>query len=274
MGISIWDQDRKTLSPLAFDKSGDISLNITPLWTIEGDRIVYLSFREASYILNWKSSTGTGIEEPLISNMLASIGIAVPSSWSEDGKTMILTQGHIGDGRDDSDIIALSMEGDRTWEPLLNEEYSEFQPRISDDGQWMAYTSNESGRDEVYVRPFPDVNKWRKPVSVNGGDNPLWSPDGRKLFYLNDGAVIAVTLETEPEFRLGKPVTLFHGNYVGSNPSFYRDFHVWDIHPDGKRFLMLKPLESEDQVYETASPRKINIVLNWFEELKKLAPVQ
>ena len=106
------------------------------------------------------------------------------------------------------------MEGDHKWKLLLRERYNEFQPQISPDGRWMAYTSDESGKYEVYVRPFPEVDKGRWQVSTSGGDSPLWSPDGRELFYRNGDAVMAVSVKTDPTFSLETPKTLFRGTYV------------------------------------------------------------
>jgi serine/threonine-protein kinase len=158
----------------------------------------------------------------------------------------------------------LSIEGDRAHKTLLQANYSENEPRISPDGRWMAYASDESRKNEIYVRPFPDVNKGRWQVSTNGGETPLWSPDGRELFYLNGDAVMAVAVATKPTFNIvGTPQILFRGTYVPS-----REHDTWDIAPDGKRFLMMK----EAGVTAGGGPRKINIVVNWFEELKQRVP--
>jgi hypothetical protein len=135
----------------------------------------------------------------------------------------------------------------------------------------MVYTSLESEKFEIYVRPFPDVNKGgRWQVSTSGGDTPLWSPDGRVLFYLNDDAVIGVPVETEPVFKAGIPETLFRGTYVRLSTN---DGQPWDISPDGKRFLMMK----DPQAVASGGgglPRQINIVQNWLEELKQRVPVK
>lgn len=129
----------------------------------------------------------------------------------------------------------------------------------------MAYASNESGRYEVYVRPFPEVNKGKWQVSTGGGDSPLWSQDGRELFYRSDDSVTAIAVQTEPTFKCGKPVPLFRGTYVGFSMA---DRMAWDISPDGKRFLMMKEVVSTAKPTAPEGPRKINIVVNWFEELK------
>ena len=138
---------------------------------------------------------------------------------------------------------------------------------ISPDGRWMAYSSNEFGKGEVYVRPFPDVNsggRWQ--VSTSGGTSPLWSPDGRELFYRNGDTTMAVEVETESTFKSGKPQTLFRG--FQNSP-----YAIWDIHPDGSRFLMIKESTVDTSTEDTPRP-KITVVTNWFEELKERVPAE
>jgi hypothetical protein len=134
----------------------------------------------------------------------------------------------------------------------------------------MAYISNESGKPEVYVRPFPDINKGKWQVSATGGDSPLWSPDGQELFYRNGDAVMAVKVETDPAFKPGKPAVLFQGKYV---PHLADSGPTWAIGCDG-RFLMMKAVEIAGKAPMAESSRKINVVLNWLEELKQRVPVK
>jgi serine/threonine-protein kinase len=237
-----------------------------PLWTPDGKRIAYTSTREVALgSIYWKPADGTGFDERLGSAPTGQISY-LPFSWSGDGKILV-TLGYAAIGAED--IGALSMEGERKWRPLLNEKHSESVPEVSHDGRWLAYHSNESGEREVYVRPFPDVNKGKMKVSVRGGTCPLWSPDGRKLYYRSGDAVMAVSVETESALKFGKPEILFRGPYT---PSSGREGHPWDISPDGKRFLMMK--ESGATTAAEMGPRRINIVLNWFEELKQRLPVK
>ena len=146
---------------------------------------------------------------------------------------------------------------------LLQEKSNPVLPRISPDGRWIAYQSNESGKSEIYVRSFPDVTQGKWQVSTSGGNTPLWSPDSRELFYRSGDATMAVPVETVPTFKPLIPTALFRGNY--SRASWVDETYL-DISPDGKRFLMMKEVEAE-------APRKINIVVNWFEELKKRVPI-
>jgi hypothetical protein len=131
----------------------------------------------------------------------------------------------------------------------------------------MAYASNESGRFEVYARPFPDVNKGKWQVSTSDGNTPLWSPDDRELFYRIGDAAMAVAVETEPTFKPGKPRVLFRATFPGPSGADVTDNTFWDTSSDGKRFLKLKEASAEP-------PRKINIVVNWFEELKQRVPAK
>jgi len=165
------------------------------------------------------------------------------------------------------------MEGDHAQKALLQQASVERSPKISPDGRWMAYTSNESGREEIYVRPFPEVNKGRWQISTSGGGGPLWSPDGRELFYLNGDAVMSVSVKTEPSFDIvGTPQqVLFRGTFVGPDLG---EGTPWALSPDGKRFLMMKTVPQTDKAPAAEAPRRINIVLNWFEELKQRVPVK
>jgi hypothetical protein len=134
----------------------------------------------------------------------------------------------------------------------------------------MAYWSTETGQWGIFVRPFPEVNQGKWQVSTVPGESPRWSPDGREIFYISQtgDAVMAVSVETEPTFSAGKPRELFRGTFVAG----YQASPPYDIHPDGKRFLMIKPPPGAISTVATG-PRKITIVLNWFEELKERVPV-
>jgi eukaryotic-like serine/threonine-protein kinase len=259
--IWIWDIARKILTRLTFNKGIDRS----PIWTLDGKRIAFVSYREgASSSVYWRAADGTGDDEKLGS---VSGGRTVLSSWSADGKAMVFE-----DYREATQLASigmLSIEGDRKWKPLLQDEYTQANPQISPDGRWMAYFSMESGKAEIYVRPFPKVNSGKWQVSFGGGQEPRWSPDGRELFYRNGDAMMAVAVETAPTFKAGLPKELFRGNYS----SYYG--HSWDIRPDGKKFLMIQPPASTQAAPTAAAPRpKINIVVNWFEELKQRVPTK
>jgi serine/threonine-protein kinase len=236
----------------------------TPLWTPDGKRIVFWSNREEDGIY-WKSSNNTGNVEkigPISGRWI------FPSGWSEDGKTLLLEVG--SEDNDGKDIIVMSMADDYPTKKLLTNEYLERDPRISPDGRWMAYTSNESGQNEIYVRPFPEVEGGIWQVSTGGGHSPLWAPDGRELFYRSEVSVMAVPIETEPTFKMrGRPEELFRDMY------FMNTFgYSWDISRDGKTFLMIQRIGVENSESTPEIPPKMAIVTDWFEELKERVPVE
>jgi len=260
--IWILDLVRNTKTRLTFDPVTDRF----PFWTSDGKRIAFHSDR--NFGIYQRASDGTGKDEPLCSMHGREV---FPWSWSGDGKSLVVEVAASATG-ENSDIGVLSMEGDHTIRLILREKYSEFQPRISPDGKRIAYTSNESGKNEVYIRLFPKVEEGRWQVSTSGGDSPLWSPDGRELFYLNGDAVMAVPVKTERGFGLETPQVLFRGTFVPAS-SVVGDRNPWDISPDGKRFLMMK--ESTSDTSKGPVPRpQINIVLNWTEELKQRVPTK
>jgi serine/threonine-protein kinase len=234
-----------------------------PLWSRDGKRIAFVSYANKSKLeLYWKAADGTGKDELLLSLPSSAI---YPWSWSDNGKTLVLAT-NMGEGLD---IRALSMEGDHKVRMLLMEKYHETQPKISPDGKWMAYVSNESGNLEVYVRPFPEVDKGKWQVSTSGGAGPLWSPDGRELFYFSGDAFIAVPVKTEPAFSFETAKILFQGKYFNDGP-----IKAWDISPDGKRFLMIKDVTPTAKPAVPEAPRKITVVVNWTEELKQRVPAK
>ena len=167
------------------------------------------------------------------------------------------------------DIWVVSMEGDRKPRIFLQTPFEESSGQFSPDGHWVAYVSNESGRNEVYVRPFPGPGgKWQ--VSTEGGSELAWNPKGKELFFRTGGQkekMMVVEVQTQPTFTAGKPRLLFEGAYGANGPTAAGAFY--SVSPDGQRFLMTK---APDQ--QQTSLTQINVVLNWFEELKKKVPVK
>jgi hypothetical protein len=150
-------------------------------------------------------------------------------------------------------------------QPLLHTSFSERNPHLSPDGHWMVYESDESGQNEIYVRPFPDVDAGRWQVSAGGGVQPVWARSGRELFYRNGPALMAVPIQTAPVFSAGKPTMLFQGQYLlGPGGPTY------DISPDGRRFLMVK--QGSNSPIGAGVPFRFVIVENWIEDLKRLVP--
>jgi serine/threonine-protein kinase len=245
--VWIYDLEREIPTRLTFDSAEDQY----PLWTPDGQRIVFGSSRAVGGVkLYWKAADGTGQAERLTTSPTNHAAL----SFSPDGKSLVFLQG--------TNLYVLSMEGERTSQPLFQSQFRERLGMISPDGHWIAYESNESGRQEVYVRPFPNVEEGKWQISRDGGTEPVWAPRGQELFYRNGGAMMVVGIKTEPTFTGGSPVVLFTGRYTSGRP-----VANYDISPDGQRFLMIKAAEEEE-----GQQGQINVVLNWFEELKRLVP--
>ncbi|HET9386064.1 MAG TPA: hypothetical protein VFO67_13015, partial [Gemmatimonadales bacterium] len=234
-----------------------------PVWAPDGQRLVWDSTRTGAYNLYWQAADGSGDVERLTE----SPNTQASHTFTPDGKRLLLREDKPGTLQD---LVVLELDGKRRVTPLLNGPYNERNAEISPDGKWMAYESDESGQFEVYVRPFPDVNKSKSKISTGGGRQPLWSADGRELFYRDlRGAVVGVTVKAVADtFEPGAPVTLVPpGYYSGSGGIFGR---TYDVSADGKRFLMIK--EANDSKNADAPTPTITVVQNWFEELKRLVP--
>ena len=238
------------------DEEGD---EYWAIWTPDGKRIVFNSTRSEGpgASLVWKAADGSSPAEQFAVGEYHQ----QPKSWSADGKVMILTEGL--NPESGLDIWLLKLDGNRKPEPFLHSRYNEMHPIFSPDGRWIAYVTDESGREEVYVRPYPGPGNITT-ISTEGGMEPVWAPDGKELYYreVSGDKMMAVSFIAEPELRVGKPRLLFEGKYKGGWP-WGRNY---DIAPDGKRFIMITE-EEEKQM-----PSQINVVLNWSEELKRLVP--
>jgi serine/threonine protein kinase len=274
----IWDESRQTRSRMTLDNSIDLS----PLWTGDGKKIVFYSVRGGKPGIYLKAADGSGEAEPLDS---VTNRIGLPMSWSVDEKMMMLWEftGAVRAVSDtsnlegwlatpgvsltsyismDSNIGMLPMEEDQARKPLLQKFFDVGNPQISPDGHWMAYISNETDQYEVYVCSFPRVEGKKLQVSTGGGMQARWSPDGRQLFYSSQDAMMVVPIQTEPALKAGNPRVIFQGG------NYQYGGGMWDLSPDGKHFLMMK--ETAEAAAE--APRRIRIVLNWFEELKERVP--
>ena len=241
--IWIYDLSRDTLTRSTFEGTG----NVDPIWTPDGKRIVFKGNRNRLF---WQPADGSGSVEELTSVELSSNN--VPGSWSPDGQELALTQDLAT-----RKIWILPLK-DRKPRLFVDSPSYETAPRFSPDGHWIAYASNESGRFEIYVRPYPGPGgKWQ--ISTEGGTEPVWNPKGRELFYRNGQKMMAVDFTALPTFSAGKPRMLFEGPYVPTP----RSFPDYDVSPDGQRFLMLKAPE------QAQAPAQINVVLNWTETLKQ-----
>jgi serine/threonine-protein kinase len=250
-GSDVWLYDlfRGTLTRLTFDGG------MSPAWTPDGTKVTFESESATAGAANlfWKSADGSGADERLTTGDTDQF----LSSWSTDEKTLAFVQAAPATGWD---IWTLSLENGRKPQAFLQTPFNESDPAFSPDGRWVAYESDESGRVEVYVQPFPGPGS-KELVSTDGGTDPAWSRDGRELFYRSGDRMMAVATAIRPTFRASKPEVLFERPYWAA--FLLRNY---DVSPDGRRFLMIK--ESE----QAAAAVHINVVQHWLEELKRLVP--
>jgi Tol biopolymer transport system component len=244
--VWIYDIGRDALTRLTFESGGATVV----AWTRDGKRVAFNTGSPAGMF--WQAADGSGKAERLTT----SENQQNPSSWSPDGQALVYMD---NDPTTSWDVWVLRF-SDRKAQPFLRTSAYEGGAQFSPDGRWLTYVSDESGRLEVYVQPYPGPGgKWQ--ISTEGGTQPVWNPNGRELFYRSSDKMMAVDITTQPNFTVGKPKMLFEGAYLsllGTSPSY-------DVSPDGQRFLMLKG-ES------TQSITQINIVQNWFEDLKRRVP--
>jgi Tol biopolymer transport system component len=192
--------------------------------------------------------------------LTATPGNEMPSDWSRDGRYLL----YHTDAPAGADLWYLERNGDGSaWEPHLFSQsaFDEVVPRISPDGRYVAYVSNESGRGEVYVQPFPEGGR-KVTVSSNGGAKVRWSPDGKELFYIEGETLVAVSVSTEGDFSADEATRLFE------HPSLrlgeLGNFAHYDVSADGQRFILPEPAgEGAD-----APEPSIHVVENWFEEFR------
>jgi Tol biopolymer transport system component len=251
-GTHIWSYDlaRETLTRITFQGNQ----NLNAVWSPDGKQLAFRSHLDASDGIYLKRSDGSGELQKLISSDRAKI----PMSWSRDGQTIAFMEINSTTGFD-LWILPLNESKPRLF---LQTPFNESAPRFSPDGRWLTYVSNESGRYEIYVLAYPGPGG-KFQISTNGGTEPVWNPNGRELFYRSGNKMMVVDVASQTSFSAGKPRILFEGRFLptpATSPNY-------DVSPDGQRFLMIKAAEPEEQ-----SATQINIVLNWFEELKRRVP--
>jgi len=235
----------ETFTRLTFE-----SRSISPVWTADGKRVIYRSARDGVLNLFAKAADGSGGEERLT----ATEGNQTPSAISPDGAALAFTD--IGT----RDLWVLPLVGERTPRRFTQTPFIEGSGAFSPDNHWLAYHSDESGRNEVYVQPFP-AGGMKVQISREGGTEPRWVGSG-ELFWRNGTRIMAVRVSTEPTLTVGQPQVIFEGRQYATNQG------AFDVTPDGKRLLMIKEAE------QAASVTQIDVVLNWTEELKRLVPTK
>jgi eukaryotic-like serine/threonine-protein kinase len=247
--VYVYDLDRGTNSRLT-----DKGWTFYAIWTPDGQRLLFSWGKSTADSLFWQPYDGSSQMERLTTSEYGQR----PGSWSPDGKTLAFVDGRPDTG---SDIALLDVSSKRVTS-FINSQYEEWYPEISSDGRWMAYTSDESNRQEVYIRPFPGPGR-KQQVSSEGGSEPLWARNGKQLFYRWLDQVWVVDVQVDGGLTTGKPRLLFE------KPGYSRAYPIraWDLSLDSQRFLMVK--------FENRKPTPVTemiLIQNWFEELKRLVP--
>jgi serine/threonine-protein kinase len=232
------------------------------VWTPDGGRLIFSSERAGARNLYWQAADGTGAVERLTESPNPQVATAV----SPDGHQLIFTETAPKTG---DDVMQMELDGTHRVTPLVQSPFTERNGIVSPDGRWLAYEANDSGRVEISVRPFPDVNSGHWQVSTAGGTRPLWARSGQELFYVSPtGALMRVGVERSASWSATTPTLLVKEGYF-TTPSL--PGRTYDISSDGLRFLMIKEGGGTDQ---TAAPPQIIVVQHWTEELKRLVPAK
>jgi len=241
IGRDLWLHDLKRSSWNRLTFSG---YSAYPSWTRDGNNIVYSSNVSGDLDLYSLPISGTAVARHLLQRP----SLQVPCSVAPDG-TIGFVDLQSGTSRA---IWTLDPKGKAT--PFLTTPFNEMQCRFSPDGRYLAYVSDESGRREVYVQPYPGPGE-KVAISINGGSNPVWSRDGKELFFRQGGAMMVVNVKPSPVFSASRERQLFTSTDFGFRPEF-------DVSPDGSRFLMVRRDPG-------SVPTQLDVILNWFDELRR-----
>ena len=242
--VWMYDIARHSRTRLTFDQAGR-----RPIWTPDGRHIIYSRGQIGDADLYWIPADGTAPAESLL--------VAPDDQWAgdvtPDGRTLLFRSGGGGPLRSMRVLPLRGGGGARAPQSFLADQFDNHSPSLSPDGHWVAYASNESGRLEVYVRPFPGPGgRWQ--VSLEGGTEPLWAPSGRELFYRNGNRMMVAAIAPLPTFTVGARRQLFEGNYL-SDPVY----RTYDVTRDGRSFVLVRsPKPTGDFI----------VVLNWFDLLR------
>ena len=255
LDLWIWDMVRPTLTRLTLTAGYDVS----PVWTPDGRRVVYSSERSGVRNLYWQAADGSGGVERLTD----SSNTQYPTGVSPDGSKLIFNE----EGPTTSaDVMTLELDRTRRVTPLVPSPFIDRNGTVSPDGRWLAYESNMSGRFEIYVQGFSELNSGRSQVSTSGGTRPRWTRSTQELVFVSPaGELMRVGVGRGASWSNTAPTPLVKKGYF-TNPVWWG--RMYDIAPDGQRFLMIK----EESTEGPAAPASLIIVQHWFEELKRLVP--
>jgi serine/threonine-protein kinase len=237
--VWVYNLKRGTMTRLTFG-GGNSDF---PIWTPDGNKVMYVSERGRSYKLFWKAWDGSGAEETV--GDLNNLDPSSPPAISRDGKYIAYAKG--------GDIWVMPLDGNGKSQPYIASPAQEYDPAFSPNGKWLSYTSEESGRKEVCVVPFPkQQGKWQ--ISTKGGQFARWLANGKEIVYLEGRTAMKIDVQIQPTFDFGVPQKLF------SLPSFTGFF---DPYPDGSKFVY------GELHGQTSELTNVNVVVGWFDELRQ-----
>jgi Tol biopolymer transport system component len=267
IGSDIWLIDLERGTRIRFTTGNTSAF---PVWAPDGSGVAYQSTMPGPWNLYWKPVDRSAEAQPLIGDSTSQSGALpdavasllpgtlptlsganpqFPMSWTSDRSELAF---HEQKPNGERDIWVVGPHGDPT--PFLLTPFDERSPKFSPDGKWLAYVSDESGRDEVYVQPFPGPGPTSL-VSTDGGVDPVWSKNARELFYRQDDQMMVVSIASTAAFSASRPRRLFEGRFDAEDngPNY-------DVSPDGKWFVMSRNEQG-------TAPGELNVVLNWFNEI-------
>jgi serine/threonine protein kinase/Tol biopolymer transport system component len=256
--IWIIDASRGVRSRLTFDPT----VETAPVWSPDNARVAFLAVRPGQSGVRVKPAAGTAKDEPLLT-IADTVNPPIPNDWSPDGR-FIAYEMLNHDVGNRADVWILPLTGDKKPFPFVEGPGAQTNPAFSPDGRWIAYSSDESGSDQVYVQPFPATGG-RFQVSKIAGTQPLWRADGKELFFLAAGTIMAAAIDTTREFEAGEPQTLFAGIAAGSSATASVAIvgrRQYAVTRDGKRFLMITP-------EGTSVDATLTVVVNWLAGIQK-----
>jgi eukaryotic-like serine/threonine-protein kinase len=253
--IYVYDFERGVLTRLSLD-----GLSHAPVWSPDGEQIGFRSWKLGGMTLWSMPADRSRPEERLLDEP----GMQSLVSWSPDGRYVSYVDRTQETGMD---VLVLPLYGERKPQPVAQSKFVEGSPKFSPDGKWLAYCSNESGRPEVFVQPYPGPGP-KIQISTDGGTDPVWRPKGGELYYRDGAKMMAVEVRTQPTIVAGRPAMLWEGDYSHGMSSSCGAPGVssfnYDVTPDGDRFLMVK------DVHHKVESTRIVVILNWTTELQRL----
>ncbi len=251
--IWMYDFGSRTTSRITFR-----GVNQAPVWTPDGRHLAFSSSQNVTRPTLYWVDAASG-EEPEI---LSRDGeVQFPSSWSPDGQTLAFAEIELSNSETDFDVWLLTGGGPWKRQRLMGTPFKDDQPEFSPDGKALAWVSTDTGRSQVYIRPYPGTG--RTLVSTDGGTEPIWSRSGAELFYRSGRRFYAVPISTKGALTVGRPGLLFEGDF--DRGSLTPGIPGYDVSPDG-RFVVVTSNASVE------SPSRLDVTINWAEDLKRRAP--